>query len=139
VYRLQVSPLGRIVIALTARGKALHHLSTHRGITEDPPSSNCDTRPNARDPRWGIRKAQLSGCNGASWGLNTAWCGWWALWALNHAGVKGTSYRQASVNLIHQDALAGKGPFRDWQPRENWRKVLRGDLVTWFNFEHVET
>lgn len=121
---------------LTVRGRNQHFLSTHRNITEDPYGSNRDNRPDKADERYGITKAQEAL---ASWLVGTAWCGTWAAWALSHAGVKGVSYRLASVMLIQEDARAGRGPFRDWQPPSAYKKVLRGDLVTWFGGAHVET
>lgn len=123
-------------MALTARGKALRRMSTHRGITEEPPGSNSDHRPHVLDHRWGIRKAQ-EGL--ASWLVGLAWCGTWCAWGLRAAGVKGVSYRLASVALIEDDARARRAPFWDWQPASSWRKVLRGDLVVWFGRGvHVE-
>lgn len=121
---------------LTARGKALHRMSSHRGITEDPHGSNSDERPNARDSRWGIRKAQESL---GAWLVGLPWCGTWCGWALAAAGVKGVSYRQASVSLIEDDARAGRAPFAGWLAPSAWRQVIRGDLVVWFNRGvHVE-
>lgn len=123
-------------MALTARGKALRRMSTHRGITEEPWGSNTDKRPHKGDGRWGIRKAQEAL---ASWLVGLAWCGTWCAWALSAAKVKGVSYRQASVALIEDDARAQRAPFWDWQPPANYRKVLRGDLVVWFGRGvHVE-
>lgn len=124
--------------SLTARGKALRHLTEHRGITEDPPNSNCDDRPNANDGRWGIRKAQRVIANG-TWLDGTAWCGTWAGWAAMRAGVRGITYRIASVELIQQDARNHAGPFLEWFPPTGWKRVLRADLVTFFGGAHVET
>lgn len=125
--------------ALTPRGKTLRFLKEHRGITEHPSGSNTDDRPNAHDGRWGIRKAQLACAGGATWLVGTAWCGEWARWALQHAGVQGLSSRQASVALIEDDARAGRGPFLDWKQPWEWRAVLRGDLAVMFGRGvHVE-
>lgn len=115
--------------ALTARGKALRFMSTHRGITEQPAGSNTDTRPNAQDKRWGIRKAQQAL---GAWLVGTPWCGTWCAAALRKAGVAGVNYRLASVALIEQDARARRAPFWDWQPPGAYKKVLRGDLVVLF-------
>lgn len=114
---------------LTARGKALRHMSTHRGITEDPHGSNTDHRAD------GIRTAQLAL---GTWLVGLPWCGVWCAAALRAAGVTVT-YRLASVGLIEEDARAQRAPFWDWQPPNEWRKVLRGDLVVWFGHGvHVE-
>lgn len=122
--------------SLTPRGKALRRMSSHRHITEDPFGSNSDTRPNKRDSRWGIRKAQEAL---ASYLVGLAWCGTWCAWALSVAGVKGVNPRLASVALIEDDARAHRAPFFDWQPPSLWRKVMRGDLVIWFGRGvHVE-
>lgn len=122
--------------SLTSRGKALRRMSTHRGITEEPHGSNTDLRPHKGDKRWGIRKAQLAL---GAWLVGLPWCGTWCAWALNAAGVRGVTYRLASVALIEDDARAAAGPFWDWQPPSGWRKVLRGDLVVWYGRGvHVE-
>lgn len=123
-------------MALTPRGKALRRMSTHRGITEEPHGSNTDRRPHGNDRRWGIRKAQEAL---ASWLVGTPWCGTWCAWALSAAKVKGVSWRLASVAYIEDDARNGRAPFRDWLPRSEWKKVLRGDLVVLFGRGvHVE-
>lgn len=126
-------------MALTPRGSALRFLKKHRGITENPPNSNTDNRPNASDKRWGIRKAQLACAGGATWLVGTPWCGEWARWALEHGGVQGLSSRQASVALIEDDAKAGRAPFFGWAQPQDWKHVLRGDLVVLFGRGvHVE-
>lgn len=121
-------------MALTPRGKTLRHLSTHRGLTERPAGSNTDDR------KWGIRRAQLNCAGGGTWLVGTPWCGEWAFWALQHGGVQGVSFRQASVALIEDDAKAGRRPFFDWRVPAEWKSVLRGDLVVLFGRGvHVET
>jgi hypothetical protein len=120
-------------MALTPRGRAMRHLSLKRGITEQPPGSNTDER------KWGIRRAQIDATDGAMWAVGKAWCGAWARWALQKGGVQGLSWRQLAVRLIQADAKAKVGPFRDWLPVSEYRRVLRGDLVTWFGGAHVET
>jgi hypothetical protein len=122
-------------MALTPRGRAMRHLSTHRGIIEEPANSNTDRRPHTGDTRFGIRKAQEAL---GSWLVGLPWCGVWAAWALHHAGVNVT-WRLASVHLIQDDAAKHRAPFRDWLPTSEWKRVLRGDLVTWFGLAHVET
>jgi hypothetical protein len=120
-----VAKTGKKKKALTVRGKALHWLSTHRGLTEQPANSNTDTRSD------GIRAAQM---RLGAWLVGLAWCGVWAANALLAAGVRGVSWRLASVNLIEDDARAGRAPFRDWLAPTvaNMRRVLRGDLVVLF-------
>ena len=123
--------------ALTARGKALRRLSTHRRIVEEPFGSNTDRRPHEHDRRWGIRKAQEAL---GAWLVGTPWCGTWCAFALRAADVKGVNYRMASVSLIEDDARAKRAPFWDWQTPARWDKVLRGDLVVLFGRGvHVET
>jgi hypothetical protein len=129
-------PYGEHTLALTARGKALRRMSTHRGITEEPHGSNTDKRPHKGDKRWGIRKAQQAL---GAWLVGLPWCGTWCAWALSAAGVKGVSYRQASVAFIEDDARAHREPFWDWQPPGEWQRVLRGDLAVMFGRGvHVE-
>ena len=122
---------------LTPRGKALRWLSTHRGLTEDPPGSNSDRRKD------GIRKAQTDCAGGGTWLIGQPWCGVWCFNALQAAGVQGISSRQASVLLIEQDARGHRKPFRGWvtTKTKDWhKKVLRGDLVILFGpGVHVET
>lgn len=121
----------------TSRGKALRWLSTHRGLTEQPPGSNTDDRKD------GIRAAQLKL---GKWLVGQAWCGVWFANALLAAGVNFGStgtYLLASVKEIASLARAKQKPFRGWvDPKtdKRWaRKVLRGDGVVLFGEEHVET
>lgn len=109
--------------ALTPRGRDQRWLSSHRGITEQPWGSNRDNRED------GITAAQKRLGN---WLVGLAWCGTWAANGLLAAGVKGVSYRQASVALIEDDARAGRAPFREWLPASAYKQVLRGDLVVLF-------
>jgi uncharacterized C2H2 Zn-finger protein len=122
---------------LTPRGRALRWLTNHRGITEDPPGSNCDSRKD------GIRAAQLKLANGADFLLRQPWCGVWFAMALIAGGVKGVTSRLASVMSIEDDARAHKAPFRGWvtTAQKDWFKhVLRGDGVVLFGRgKHVET
>jgi len=112
---------------LTSRGKALRWLTLHRGMTEHPPGTNTDLRAD------GIRAAQM---RLGLWLVGKPWCGVWHANALRAAGVKGVSWRQASVALIEDDARARRAPYgHGWvTPREkNWHKrVLRGDAVVLF-------
>jgi len=111
--------------ALTVRGKALRWWTTHRGIKEDPPGSNRDTRPD------GISAAQR---RLGAWLVGLPWCGVWLANALLAAGVKGVNYRQASVALCEDDARAGRAPFRDFlaPTLRNARRCVRGDGVILF-------
>lgn len=117
--------------ALTVRGKDQRWLSSHRLITEDPPGSNRDNRPD------GIAAAQR---RLGAWLVGLPWCGVWAANGLLAGGVKGVNYRQASVAFIEDDAKAGRFPFRAWCTPSEYRQVIRGDLVVWFGRGiHVET
>ncbi|HEU4975296.1 MAG TPA: hypothetical protein VFT50_09420 [Baekduia sp.] len=114
---------------LTPRGRALHWLTKHRGIAEDPPGSNSDHRKD------GIAAAQRRLANGAAFLDHAPWCGVWAASALLHAGVKGVTSRLASVAFIEDDARAHRAPFRGWVQvgDKRWRRrVKRGDLVVLF-------
>lgn len=112
-------------MTLTVRGMALRWWTLHRGIKEQPPGSNRDNRED------GITAAQK---RLGSWLVGLPWCGVWVANALLAAGVKGVSYRQASVALIEDDARAGRAPFRDWLAPTlgNARRCLRGDAVVLF-------
>lgn len=117
---------------LTPRGKALRWMTRHRGLTERPAGSNTDRR------RDGIRKAQIDCAAGGAWLIGLAWCGTWCFNALQAAGVRGISARQASCALIERDARAKRRPFgRGWTT--NPAHALRGDLVLLFGpGQHVE-
>jgi hypothetical protein len=99
--------------SLTPRGKDQRWLSSHRGITEQPAGSNRDDRKD------GITAAQQRLGN---WLVGLAWCGTWAANGLLAAGVRGVSFRQASVALIEDDARAGRAPFRDWLPAGSYHR-----------------
>lgn len=128
--------------SLTPRGKAMRHMRNHRGITEQPRNSNTDNRPtrlNHEPGKRGIREAQIATAGNSTWLIGTPWCGEWCYWALERAGVKHISYRQASVSIIEADAKAKVGPFSGWVWPSEWRSVLRGDLVVLFGHGiHVE-
>lgn len=111
--------------SLTVRGRDLRWHTKHRYLREQPPNSNTDHRED------GIRAAQL---RLGAWLVALAWCGVWAAMGLLAAGVQGVTYRLASVNLIEQDARAGRAPFRDWlaPTLANARRCLRGDLAVLF-------
>jgi hypothetical protein len=123
---------------LTPRGKALHWLSTHRGITEQPPGSNKDRRKD------GIMAAQR---RLGAWLVGTSWCGTWACIAALAGGVKMSKpYRWASVAFIEEDAKAKRNGFRGWVYKEELKTAfthripLRADLVVLFGpGVHVET
>ena len=108
--------------ALTPRGRALRWLTNHRGLTEQPPGSNTDTRAD------GIRTAQRKL---GDWLVGQAWCGVWACNAALAGGVKiDKPWLWASVYYIEQDARAHRNGFRGWT--RDPRVVLRGDLVVLF-------
>lgn len=118
-------------MALTPRGRSLRWLSSHRGLTEDPPSSNSDHRKD------GIRAAQIRCADGGSWLIGLAWCGVWQFNALKAGGVKGLGSWMASVSEIEKKARAKQGPFRGWLgpniSRADWEhKLFRADLVVLF-------
>lgn len=122
----------------TSRGAAMRWLSTHRGLFEEPPGSNTDSRVD------GIRAAQIRVANGAMFLVAQAWCGTWFARALIAAGVKGVTSRLASVSFIEQDAKARRAPFgRGWITTSTpqwWKIVLRGDGAVMFaSGEHVAT
>lgn len=123
----------------STRSRALGWLKAHRGMTEQPPNSNTDNRPD------GIRRAQV---RLGGWLVGQPWCGVWAASALMAAGVQGVTWRLASVALIEDDARAGRGPFRSWIARPSrtsraWRRngeIRVGDLVVMYGRGvHVET
>lgn len=119
-------------MALTVRGTALRWWTNHRGLREDPPGSNRDKRKD------GITAAQK---RLGAWLVGLPWCGVYVANALLAAGVKGVSYRQASVALCEEDARAGRAPFRDFlaPTLKNARRCLRGDAVILFGYGvHIE-
>lgn len=122
---------------LTPRGRGQRWLSSHRGLTEDPPNSNTDQRED------GIRAAQK---RLGDWLIGLAWCGVWACNAALAGGVKpDRPFRWASVAMIEDDARFSTNGFRDWRHRpkatgKDWSHVYRGDLVVLFGRGvHVET
>lgn len=121
-------------MALTPRGRALRWMTRHRGCTEQPAGSNTDRR------RDGIRRAQL---RLGAWLVGQPWCGLWVGNALLYAGVRGVSYRLASVKMIQADARARRAPFHGWIPvsemtRAQWEEAyFRGDLLTFFDGAHT--
>lgn len=123
---------------LTPRGRALRWLTTHRGITEDPPGSNCDKRKD------GIRAAQDLCAGGGTWLRGLPWCGVWFYAAAHAGGVRPREpSRWASVSAIEDDARSRSNGFRGWTTpaNPNWHKrVLRGDGVVLFGRgKHVES
>ena len=60
-------------------------LSTHRGITENPPGSNRDHRQD------GITNAQTECADGSGWLIGAPWCGIWHFMALKAGKVRGIS------------------------------------------------
>jgi hypothetical protein len=102
--------------------RALKWMADHRGITEDPVNSNCDSRKD------GIRAAQDRCAGGGTWLRYQPWCGTWCFNALQAAGgVKGLDSNMASVAWIESQARAGRDPFSSWTT--NGDKCEPGDLV----------
>jgi hypothetical protein len=113
------------------RQKVLDHLAARVGFTENPANSNFDSRTN------GIHKAQDVTAGGAHWLDRTAWCGEFAAYALDSAGIYIDS-DIASVAAIEEEARAGVAPFRGWTTDRS--KVGPGDLVVIGGYGvHVET
>jgi len=109
----------------------LQWLRHHRGLTEDPPGSNTDSRSD------GIHAAQRRCANGGTWLDRQPWCGVWA-WNAAHAGGVKCNSRWASVALIEDDARAGVNGFKHWTTDP--KRVMRADLVVLFGRGvHVET
>jgi len=108
----------------TSRAKALDWMAAHRGCTEDPSGSNCDSRSD------GIRAAQdrcvAMGSSG-TWLRNEPWCGVWCASAMQAGGVDDLSYNLASVAWIEDTARAGDGPFTGWTTSGD--NADPGDLV----------
>lgn len=123
---------------LTPRGRALRWLSSHRGLTEQPPGSNRDERPD------GITAAQK---RLGAWLVGEPWCGVWAANAAMAGGVLPSSpWRWAGVANIEEDAKRQRNGFRGWKqgplPATGpiWGGVFRADLVVLFGHGvHVET
>lgn len=117
----------------TPRGRALHWLTMHRGITEQPAGSNRDNRQD------GITAAQRLVADGDNWLTGLAWCGVWACAAAMHAGLRiPKPYRWASVANIEDDARNATNGFTGWAANPAYAQ--RGDLVVLFGRGiHVET
>jgi hypothetical protein len=99
------------------RQTALDFLGARLGYTENPADSNKDTRSS------GISTSQLH-CLG--WD-GEPWCGCWAYFGEEAAGVAGIDSSLASVAAIEEEARAGVAPFRGWTTDRS--KVRPGDLV----------
>jgi len=111
------------------RGKALDWMAAHRGCTESPDGSNCDSRSD------GIRAAQdrcVKHGSSGTWLRNEPWCGVWCCAAMEAAGVDGLSYNLASVAWIEDRARAGQAPFTGWVT--NGDDAEPGDLVVMFEY-----
>ena len=97
------------------------HFQKREGYTEQPPDSNCDSRLD------GIRTAQDKTAQGSTWLRNEPWCGCWAYYALEQAGVTGMNSWMASVASIEDRAREKLSPFTNWTTDRS--KVRLGDLV----------
>lgn len=100
------------------RAGALRWAHQQVGITEDPPGSN-------RGPQVSQWQTNL-----AAWLVGEPWCGVFAANALIRAGVKGVTWRLASVSNIEDDARACHAPFLEWTLDRS--QVKQGDLVVLF-------
>jgi hypothetical protein len=108
---------------LTTSGRDLlaAHFDKRDGYTEQPPDSNCDDRHD------GIRTAQDMTAQGSTWLRYEPWCGSWAYYALDAAGVTGMNSWMASVASIEDRARQKLTPFTGWTTDRT--KVQLGDLV----------
>lgn len=99
----------------SGRRGALRFAKRYVGTTESPAGSN--------------RGGPITGWQQSfgAWLVGLAWCGVFVGACLRSAGVKGVTYRIASVAFIEADARAGRGPFRGWTT--DYSRVRRGDLV----------
>ena len=114
------------------RQKALDHLERRVGYTEQPANSNTDNRSD------GIRTGQLHCAGGADWLIGEPWCGVWAFYALETAGVAKIDSHLASVAQIEDYARAGSKCYKGWTTDRS--KVKKGDLVIIGGYGvHVET
>jgi hypothetical protein len=105
----------------SARVRALEHMKTRVGYTEQPAGSNCDARPD------GIRDAQDRTAAGGTWLRNQPWCGCWCFYALESANVAGIDSHLASVAAIEDTARKGQKCYRGWTTDR--ARVRPGDLV----------
>jgi hypothetical protein len=106
---------------LSPREIAMQHFAAREGYTEQPAGSNCDSRAD------GIRTAQDATAAGSTWLRGQPWCGCWAFYALQAAGVEGLGSWMASVALIEDRARRKLSPFTGWTADR--AKVRPGDLV----------
>lgn len=114
------------------RQRALDHLARRVGYTEQPDGSNSDNRSD------GIRTAQRHTAGGGTWLDYQPWCGCWAFYALETAGVEGIDSHLASVAQIEDYAKAGRPPYRGWTTDRG--RAEPGDLVVVGGYGvHVET
>jgi hypothetical protein len=114
------------------RSKALDHLARRVGYTEQPDGSNSDSRSD------GIRTSQRHTAGGGTWLDGQPWCGCWAYYALETAGVQGIDSHLASVAQIEDYAKQGAKCYRGWTTDRGRAQV--GDLVVVGGYGvHVET
>jgi peptidoglycan hydrolase-like protein with peptidoglycan-binding domain len=114
------------------REAAMKHLEKRLGYTEQPADSNCDNRSD------GIRTAQDHCAGGGTWLRYQPWCGCWAFYALEAAGVQKIDSHLASVASIEDAARSGSKCYKGWTTDRS--KVKKGDLVIIGGYGvHVET
>lgn len=102
------------------------HFNKRNGYTEQPAGSNFDQRQD------GIKRAQRITAGVAmetsrGWLDRQPWCGCWAFYALDTAGVTGLGSWMASVAMIEDRARKKLSPFTGWTTDRS--KVKLGDLV----------
>lgn len=107
--------------APSPRELALEHMQRRLGYTENPAGSNCDSRPD------GIRTSQDRCAGGGTWLRGEPWCGCWAYYALESAGVDAIDSSLASVAQIEDYAKQSAKCYTGWTTDP--AKVRPGDLV----------
>lgn len=113
------------------RQVAMDHLYKRLGYTEQPANSNSDNRPD------GIRTSQRNTADGGTWLDNQPWCGCWAHYALDAAGVARLDSHMASVAQIEDYAKRSQKCYRGWT--SNRGNARKGDLAIIGGYgQHVE-
>ena len=106
---------------ISTRELALAHMKRRVGYTEQPASSNCDSRSD------GIRTAQDHTAQNGTWLRYQPWCGCWCYYALETAGVPAIGSWMASVASVEDYARARAKCFAGWTTDRS--RIKAGDLV----------